>query len=242
MSALYDSIGINYAELRKPDPRIAQRIEQALGAARAILNVGAGTGSYEPMGRELVAVEPSREMIRKRSPSAARAIQATADNLPFGDGRFDASMAILTLHHWPDKAAGLREMRRVTRGPILLLTFDPSHRPWLTDYLPQLAMLDEAQMPKMSDYARWLGQVRISPLLVPYDCTDGFLYAYWRRPAAYLDARIRSGSSSFWKIGDAEAGLSRLARDLETGEWQRRYAELLALEEYDAGYRLVISP
>jgi hypothetical protein len=112
----------------------------------------------------------------------------------------------------------------------------------LTDYLPQLATLDEAQMPQMSDYERWLGNVRISPLLVPHDCTDGFQYAYWRRPSAYLDARIRSGISSFWAIRDAEAGLSKLARDLDTGEWQRRYSELLALEEYDAGYRLVISP
>ena len=133
-------------------------------------------------------------------------------------------------------------MRRVTRGPIVLLTFDPAHRPWLTDYLPQLATLDEAHMPPMSAYERWLGKVRISPLLVPHDCTDGFLYAYWRRPSAYLDARIRSGSSSFWAIGDAEAGLRKLARDLETGEWQRRYSDLLALEDYDAGYRLVIAP
>jgi SAM-dependent methyltransferase len=242
MSALYDSIGINYAELRKPDPRIAKTIEQALGAAKVILNVGAGTGSYEPADRQLIAVEPSLEMIRKRRSSAARAIQASADELPFEDASFEASMAILTVHHWPDKEAGLREMRRVTRGPIVLLTFDPSNRPWLTDYLPQLATLDEAQMPEMSDYERWLGNVQISPLLVPHDCTDGFLYAYWRRPSAYLDARIRSGSSSFWAIRDAEAGLSKLARDLDTGEWQHRYSELLALEEYDAGYRLVISP
>lgn len=242
MSALYDSIGINYAELRRPDPRIAKTIEQALGAAKAILNVGAGTGSYEPADRQLIAVEPSLEMIRKRSPSAASAIRACADELPFADGRFKASMAILTVHHWPDKEAGLREMRRVTRGPIVLLTFDPSHRPWLTDYLPQLATLDEAHMPRMPDYERWLGNVRIAPLLVPYDCADGFLYAYWRRPAAYLDARIRSGSSSFWAIKDAEAGLSKLARNLDTGAWRHRYSELLALGQYDAGYRLVISP
>jgi SAM-dependent methyltransferase len=242
MSALYDSIGINYAELRKPDPRIATAIEQALGAAKAVLNVGAGTGSYEPADRQVVAVERSLEMIRKRSSSAARAVQASAEKLPFADGSFDASMAILTVHHWPDKEAGLREMRRVTRGPIVLLTFDPSQRPWLTNYLPQLATLDEAQMPPMSAYERWLGTVRISPLLVPHDCMDGFLYAYWRRPSAYLDARIRSGSSSFWAIGDAEAGLRKLARDLETGEWHHRYSGLLALEDYDAGYRLVIAP
>jgi SAM-dependent methyltransferase len=241
MTAKYDIIGKNYAELRKPDRRIAGIIESALGSAQTVLNVGAGTGSYEPVDRSLIAVEPSREMIRKRKPSAAEAIEASAEDLPFDDNSFDASMAILTIHHWPDKAAGLREMRRVTRGRIVLLTFDPSHRPWLTDYLPELAALDEAAMPAMSDYQRWLGAVRITPVPVPHDCSDGFLYAYWRRPTAYLDATIRSGSSSFWAIGNAEAGLQRLRRDLETGEWQRRYVVLLTLDEYDAGYRLVVA-
>jgi SAM-dependent methyltransferase len=205
------------------------------------LNVGAGTGSYEPKDRSVTAVEPSQEMIRKRSPRAARAIQASAGALPFADNSFDAAMAILTLHHWPDKEAGLREMRRVTRGRIVLLTFDPSHRPWLTDYLPELAALDEAQMPAMADYARWLGPVQVTPVLVPHDCSDGFLYAYWRRPAAYLDPYIRSGSSSFWAVGNAEAGLLKLKQDLETGAWERRYAELLTLDNYDAGYRLVVA-
>jgi SAM-dependent methyltransferase len=205
------------------------------------LNVGAGTGSYEPAGRSLTAVEPSREMIRKRNPHAARAIQANADHLPFPDKSFDGSMAILTIHHWPDKAAGLREMRRVTRGRIVLLTFDPSHRPWLTDYLPELVALDEAQMPRMSDYERWLGPVQVTPVPVPHDCSDGFLYAYWRRPEAYLDPYIRSGSSSFWAIGNTETGLQKLKRDIETGEWGRRYAELLTLDEYDTGYRLVVA-
>jgi SAM-dependent methyltransferase len=238
MSALYDKIGINYAELRQPDSRIAKSIEQALGAAKVILSVGAGTGSYEPANRQLIAVEPSLSMIHKRSPFAARAVQAVAGSLPFKDGTFEASMAILTVHHWPDKEAGLHEMRRVTRGAIVLMTYDPSCRPWLTDYLPQIATLDAAQMPQISDYKRWLGNVQVLPLLVPHDCTDGFLYAYWRRPSAYLDARIRSGISAFW----AEAGLNRLARDLDSGAWQHRYSELRALEEYDAGYRLVISP
>lgn len=241
MNAKYDSIGLNYAELRKPDPRIASVIEQALGSAQSVLNVGAGTGSYEPANLSVIAVEPSREMIRQRSPTAAKAIEASAGHLPFGDKSFDAAMAILTIHHWPDKAAGLREMRRVSRGPVVLLTFDPSHRPWLTHYLPELAALDEAQMPSMSDYARWLGPVQITPVLVPHDCSDGFLYAYWRRPAAYLDERIRSGSSSFWSIGNAEAGLQKLRRDLETGAWERHYANLLPLDEYDAGYRLVVA-
>lgn len=241
MTAKYDSIGINYAELRRPDPRIATVIQRALGQAATVLNVGAGTGSYEPTDRHVTAVEPSIEMIQRRDPPAATAIQACADDLPFEDKAFDASMAILTVHHWPDKEAGLRELRRVTRGQIVLLTFDPSRRPWLTDYLPELATLDEAQMPRMSDYGRWLGRVEVSPVPVPHDCRDGFLYAYWRRPTAYLDARIRSGSSSFWAISDADEGLRTLAQDLETGEWERRYGELLDLDAYDAGYRLVVA-
>jgi SAM-dependent methyltransferase len=241
MGAKYDTVGSNYAELRKPDPRIARIIERALGSAQTVLNVGAGTGSYEPAGRAVTAVEPSGEMIQKRGPAAARAIRANADDLPFADKSFDASMAILTIHHWPDKEAGLREMRRVTRGPIVLLTFDPSHRPWLTDYVPELAALDETQMPILSDYERWLGPVQITPVLVPHDCSDGFLYAYWRRPAAYLDPYKRSGSSSFWAVRNAEAGLQKLKQDIETGAWERRYAELLALDEYDAGYRLVVA-
>jgi len=140
-----------------------------------------------------------------------------------------------------DVAAGLAEMRRVARGPIVLLTFDPAHRgAWLLDYLPELAELDDKQMPRMEDYERWLGPLEITPVPIPHDCTDGFLYAYWRRPAAYLDPRIRSGSSSFWAI-DAAAGLARLAGDLESGAWERRYAHLLALDACDLGYRLVVA-
>ncbi len=241
MSAKYDTIGINYAELRKPDPRIARAIEQALGDAQSVVNVGAGAGSYEPENLSVVAVEPSREMIRQRKADAAKAIEASADHLPFPDKSFDAAMAILTIHHWPDKAKGLSEMRRVARGPIVLLTFDPAHRPWLTDYLPELAAIDEANMPAMSDYARWLGKVRITTVPVPHDCSDGFLYAYWRRPAAYLDPRIRQGSSSFWTMKEAEAGFAKLKHDLETGAWERRYADIIARDEYDAGYRLVVA-
>ena len=242
MAAKYDIIGLNYAELRKPDQRIAAAIQQALGPAETVLNVGAGTGSYEPVDRLVTAVEPSREMIRQRSSAAAQAIQASAEHLPFDDDAFDAAMAILTVHHWPDKEAGLREMRRVTRGRIVLLTFDPSHRPWLTDYLPELVRLDEAHLPAMSDNERWMGPVQIAPLLVPHDCSDGFLYAYWRRPGAYLDPRIRSGSSSFWAMGNSvESGLERLRREVQTGEWERRYAELLTLDAYDAGYRIVVA-
>lgn len=239
MTARYDTIGINYDQLRLPDPRIASQINHALGSASTVVNVGAGTGSYEPADRQVTAVEPSIAMIRKRKPAAAPVIQASAEQLPFEDQSFDAAMAILTIHHWPDKAAGLREMRRVTRGPIVLLTFDPSHRPWLTDYLPELVSLDEGQMPAMPQYAEWLGPVTIAPVLVPHDCTDGFLYAYWRRPEAYLDQRIRSGSSSFWSLPGLEEGLARLSHDLETGQWDSKYGHLRDSHEYDAGYRLV---
>ena len=240
MDSLYDTIGINYADLRKPDPRIAAMISNALGPAGTVLNVGAGAGSYEPEDRQVIAVEPSLEMIRQRGPTAARAIQGHAEDLPFDDDSFDASMAILTAHHWADQARGLKEMRRVTKGRVVLLTFDPSYRgAWLTDYFPELITLDEARMPKMSDYENALGPVRISPVPIPHDCTDGFLYAYWRRPGAYLDPRVRSGSSSFWAIGSAEAGLSRLSGDLDSGEWHRRHAALLARETWDLGYRLV---
>ena len=241
MAARYDTIGINYVELRKPDPRIASAIENALGPARTVLNVGAGTGSYEPADRDVTAVEPSIEMIRKRKRSAAPVVQASADDLPFDDNAFDAAMAILTIHHWPNKEAGLREVRRVTRGTIVLLTFDPTKRPWPTDYFPQLAILDDAQMPPMTDYSRWLGSVRVEPLFVPHDCSDGFLYAYWRRPEAYLDPHIRSGSSSFWSIEGLEAGLERLSGDIQSGEWDRLYGFLRNELAYDAGYRLVIA-
>jgi len=241
MSARYDKIGLNYADLRRPDRRIGSAIDLALGTASKVLNVGAGAGSYEPADRDVTAVEPSMEMIRKRSADAAPVVQASADSLPFGDKAFDAAMAVLTIHHWPDKAAGLREMRRVTRGRIVLLTFDPAHRPWLTDYLPQLAELDEGQMPRMTDYARWLGPVTITPLPVPRDCSDGFLYAYWARPEAYLDPCVRSGSSSFWAIDGVEAGLQRLSDDLQSGAWDAHYGHLRDLDELDVGYRLVLA-
>jgi SAM-dependent methyltransferase len=241
MSLTYESMGINYAELRKPDPRIARFITNALGDARTVLNVGAGTGSYEPADRQVTAVEPSREMIRQRKPGAARVIEASAESLPFPDKSFDASMAILTIHHWTDKRAGLREMRRVTRGPVVLLAFDPSCRPWLTDYLPELAVLDDARMPTLSELEQWLGPLQVTPVPIPHDCTDGFLYAYWKRPFAYLDPRLRTGSSSFWLIKGAQEGLDQLKSDLQSGAWERRYADLLQQDEYEAGYRLVVA-
>lgn len=240
MAAVYDTIGVNYADLRKPDPRIAATIAAALGTARTVLNVGAGAGSYEPADREVTALEPSAEMIRQRRQPAAAVIQGHAEDLPFEDDAFDASMAILTIHHWTDQPRGLAEMRRVTRGPVVLLTYDPAKRDfWLADYFPGLVTLDDKEMPKLSDFEAWLGRVEIASVPVPHDCVDGFLNAYWRRPAAYLDAQIRAAMSPFWKLGDITGQLARLERDLENGAWVERYGDLLTLDTYDAGYRLV---
>lgn len=237
----YDRIGIDYAQLRKPDPRIAAHIERGLGSAHSILNVGAGTGSYEPAGREVTALEPSQEMISQRPVGAGPAIQGFAEDLPFPDDSFDAAMAVLTVHHWTDQARGMAEMRRVSRGLVVLLTFDPGFRDiWLLDYFPEFASLDDGQMPPIWAYTDWLGPVEVSAVPIPHDCTDGFLYAYWRRPRAYLDPRIRKGMSSFWAIKRADEGLAKLERDLDSGEWERRYSGLLGMEELDLGYRLVV--
>jgi SAM-dependent methyltransferase len=239
----YDRIGVTYAELRKPDPRIGAYIHAALGDAQSVLNLGAGSGSYEPADRDVTALEPSAEMIGQRPASAPRAVQGCAENLPFPDKSFDASMAVLTVHHWTDQERGMAEMRRVTRGSIVILTYDPMFRDfWLLDYFPELASLDDEQMPRLEAYAKWLGAARISTVPIPHDCIDGFLAAYWRRPDSYLDPHIRSGMSSFWKIGDVSAGLDQLAKDLRSGAWAKKYGGLLEQETRDCGYRLVISP
>lgn len=242
MSKSYDTIGINYSDLRKPEARIAAMIWDALGSAKTVLNVGAGAGSYEPADRQVTAVEPSLEMIGQRRPSPATVIQGCAEDLPFDDNSFDASMAILTVHHWADKAQGFSELRRVTRGRIVILTYDPAFRGfWLADYIPELVTLDEAQMPDMAKYEEWLGPVEILPVPIPHDCKDGFLCAYWRRPEAYLDPRVRAAISSFWAIGDVSEALGRLEQDIDEGVWAEKYSALHNLDLCDCGYRLVIA-
>lgn len=238
--AIYDGIGEGYALRRRADPRIAAAIMSALGDARAIVNVGAGTGSYEPADRIVQAVEPSETMIDQRPAGAAPCVRASAELLPFEAGAFDAAMAVLTIHHWSDWRAGLREMRRVARRRIVLLSFDAeASNFWLTrDYFPDLMALDRRIMPKLSDLASELGEFHVAPVLVPHDCADGFLGAYWRRPNIYLDPVARGSMSSFAKI-DAENGLKKLARDLDSGAWRERYADLLTLDALDIGYRLL---
>lgn len=242
MAALYDTIGIGYSNYRQPDRRIARAIHEALGEARTVLNVGAGTGSYEPTDREVVALEPSAEMIAQRPTGAARAVQGVAEKLPFGDDSFDAAMAVLTVHHWSDPEAGLSEMRRVARGRIVILTFDPAASSfWLEDYISEIAEIDAPVISHFDLFEQCLGKVRIEPVPIPHDCTDGFQGAYWRRPEAYLDPGVRSAISTFAKLGDVSDALARLEQDIESGAWAARYAHLLDADSLDLGYRLVIA-
>jgi SAM-dependent methyltransferase len=244
MSALYDRIGTTYSATRSEDPRIAHAVHEALGEARTVLNVGAGSGSYEPHDREVTAVEPSAVMIAQRPPGAAPAVQARAEALPFPDSSFDAAMAILSDHHWDDRAAGLRELRRIARRQVVLFTWDPRFREafWLTrDYMPASRRLIHGMA--IEDIASCLGGARVVPVPVPWDCRDGFYHAFWRRPEAYLDERVRAGISVFARLdNDEKAGaLARLEADLRTGTWELRNAELLQLAELDLGYRLLVA-
>lgn len=244
---LYNSIGRGYATLRQPDPRIALAIEAALGDASSVVNVGAGTGSYEPPGRTVMAVEPSEVMIRQRRASAAPCVQASAESLPMESASVDAAMAVLSAHHWSDLERGLGEMARVARKRVVLLTWVPppdSPPFWLTDeYFPEILAHDRTIFPSTAALAAMLervaGPVRMMiPVPIPHDCTDGFLGAYWRRPECYLDAERRSAISSFARI-DAEPGLCRLRADLSSGRWAERNRHLVTLEELDAGYRIM---
>jgi SAM-dependent methyltransferase len=239
---LYDTIGRTYRRYRRPDPRIAAAIERALGGCASAVNVGAGAGSYEPRDRKLVAVEPSMVMIRQRDPSAAPAVRASATNLPFRDETFDASLAVLTIHHWPDLERGLQELRRAARRKVVILTCDPSvFRFWLTDYFPEILEIDRRVLPPLSELKKHLGRIAIFDVPIPWDCTDGFLGAYWRRPEAYLRADIRAAISSFSRVRDVEHGLAVLRKDLDSGEWHRRYGQLLHRATLDLGYRLVVA-
>ncbi|MGD0998769.1 MAG: methyltransferase domain-containing protein [Thermoleophilia bacterium] len=243
----YEAIGADYGRTRRPDPRIARRIRAALGDAQTVVNVGAGLGSYEPADLEVTAVEPAAAMIAARPLAAAPCVLAAAESLPFPDASFDAAMAVLTMQHWTNVTAGLRELRRVARRRVVLFTWDPEvdDELWLTtDYLPMIRDRDLAIFPTMQTILAGLEPLRgsaVEPILVPHDCLDGFLGAHWRRPEAYLDPVVQAGISSFCELGPTVTGppLARLAADLQSGEWRRRFGRLLELDEVDLGYRLV---
>jgi SAM-dependent methyltransferase len=242
---LYDRIGGTYNATRGQDLRIAALIHEALGDARSVVNVGAGTGAYEPTDREVLAVEPSETMIAQRPPGSAPAIRAYAESLPLADRSFDAALAVNTVHHWTDLQAGLREMRRVTRKRIVIFLRDGSSGTpfWLTEaYFPSLD-----PSPRMSTVVRVieneLRSVRAITVRLPRDCVDGLFSAYWARPEMYLDEEVRRNISQFSlaKEKDFAEGLADLRADLESGAWDRKYGHLRSLNELDLGHRILVS-
>lgn len=240
--ALYDSIGKTYATTRRTDPRIAAAIADAVGDGASVVNVGAGTGSYEPE-QTIVAIEPSRVMIEQRPHGAARAVQAVAEKMPLHDRCADVAIALFTIHHWNDVVAGVREMRRVARHHLVFLTYFPRrHHYWLLrDYFPEVAAIAQAQAVPLNLLTEQSQSVNVETLPIPHDCADGFGAAYWRRPTAYLDPAIRAGISMFTKMPEESLtlGLQRLADDLHSGKWDKRHEHLLTLESLDVGYRIV---
>jgi SAM-dependent methyltransferase len=241
VATLYDNIGRTYSGRRQSDPRIAAAIENAIHGCGPILNVGAGTGSYEPNSRLVVAVEPSRTMIAQRATGSAPVVQARAEALPFRDASFDAVVGVLTVHHWEGQQQGFAECARVARCRVVFLTIDMDvcGRLWLYDYLPELLRIDRQIFPSLERFEAALGPIELTELPIPADCRDGFLGAYWKRPRAYLDPAVRASISTFSKIGDVTLGLARLENDIDSGEWQRRYSSLQDINELDLGYRLV---
>jgi SAM-dependent methyltransferase len=247
---LYDRIGRTYTTTRRPDPRIAAAIWAALGDARTVLNVGAGAGNYEPADRELVALEPSPVMIAQRPAGAARVLQGHAEELPFEDRSFDAVMAVLSDHHWSDRRRGLRELRRVSRGRVVLFNANPAEADlfWLTaEYLP---VFGDLIPPRYRAPGAWeqelrsiLGEIELIPVAIPHDCTDGFYGAYWRRPGAYLDPAVRAGISVFAQLSShaVDRALEALAADLESGRWLNEHHSLLAANELHLGYYVIVA-
>jgi hypothetical protein len=242
----YDQIGGTYSATRRQDPRIARLIWDALGDCSSVANIGAGTGNYEPPDREVVAVEPSDVMIAQRRPDAAPVVRGVAEQIPLEDGSVDAAMAVLTDQHWNDCRAGLAEMRRIARDRVVSLTldFEVGDHFWLTrDYLRGARSLRPDAGESLYSLARE-DDAAIQAVPIPWDCSDGFYLAYWRRPRAYLDPVVRSGISVFHRLDPeyvAEAML-HLGEDLASGEWRERYGDLLDLDELDLGLRLAVWP
>jgi len=241
-SRLYDLIGTGYGRVRRADPRIATAIEQALGDARTVLNVGAGTGSYEPADRDVLAVEPAAAMRAGRPPGSAPCLAAAAEDLPLPDASFDAAMAIYSDMHWQRRGEGVAEMVRVSTRRVLLLTVDRdvAARYWLTrDYLPGA---DDLFAPLAEVTALLPGPCRVTPIPIPGDCADGFVHAFWKRPRALLDPNLRATMSLFARLPPlvVESGLAKLRADLDSGEWQRRNRQILDADSLDLGHRLVV--
>ena len=220
----YNALAADYMRYRAPDERIAAAVNIHLTPDSKVLNVGAGQGAYEPADCDLVALERSWEMISRRSAEKAIAVQGCAENLPFADDSFDTTLAILTLHHWSDIQKGLSEIKRVTRGKLIILTWNGEFGEfWLPDYLPQISQLDKAIFPSIDHLSDCLnGNIQVETIEIPHDCSDGFMCAYWRRPEFYLDAGARNAISTFSRLSNMDDGLNRLKRDIHSGAWRER--------------------
>ncbi|MCP5144739.1 MAG: class I SAM-dependent methyltransferase [Gammaproteobacteria bacterium] len=235
----YDHLSQGYNAYRRPDARIAAMIREALGEVRTVLNIGAGTGAYEPLDIDVVAVDASHGMLSRRI-NRDHVVQARAEWLPFADNTFDAALGVLTLHHWSDWQAGLREAQRVARRKVVLLTWSAaSPRFWLTDYIPEVGTIDQHLFPEPGEIQSVLGAIDVREVRIPHDCTDGFQCAYWARPERYLEPGVRAAISTFARIPEPTAGLQRLADDITSGAWRQRYGHLLTETTQDFGYRLV---
>jgi SAM-dependent methyltransferase len=244
----YERIGVGYSKTRREDPRLARRIHAALGEARSVVNVGAGTGLYEPRDRQVVAIEPSRVMAAQRPAELPPVVRASAGSLPLHDLCADAAMAVLTIHHWDDEQErGVRELRRVARGPVVIVTYDAavSGAMWLmADYLPEVASLDSRIFPSVETLRRWLGgPIDVETIPTPSDTTDWTLGSFWAHPERVLDPAARRATSGFARMPDAvvQRVVREVERDLESGAWDERHGHLRELEEYDAGLRLIVA-
>ncbi|WP_431933750.1 class I SAM-dependent methyltransferase [Nonomuraea jabiensis] len=241
----YDRHGQGYARQRRTDPRIAAQVHAALGQARTVINVGAGTGSYEPEDRYVVAVEPSAAMRAQRPRHLAPALDGIAERLPFDDDSFDAAMATVTVHQWNDTEQGLRELRRVSRGPVVILTFDGDALDllWLAEYAPELIAAERRRYPPIDLIASLIGgRTEVMPVPIPVDCVDGFTEAYYARPERFLDPQVRASQSAWGFVDDdAEArAVDRLRRDLDSGAWDDRFGHLREQPEFVGSLRLVV--
>jgi len=241
MTAKYDQIGTGYNTQRKTDPRIAQQLHSHFNGAQRVLNIGAGTGSYEPKDIDLVALEPSAIMISQRTETAHPAIQGVAEKLPFEDKSFTHTMTVLSMHHWTNRRESFNEISRVTKKKFIAMTWNPEADPfWLTrDYFPEIYDMDLEIFPPLSEFQEYFDNVKVIPLMIPEDCQDGFMAAYWKRPEAYLDPNVRRSISTFSKLRDVEKGLEKLHSDLKSRMWMDRNKSVLSSSTIDVGYAIV---
>ena len=241
MDAKYDDIGINYSATRGTEPRIAEMLYAELQDAPRIVNIGAGTGSYEPDNVELVAVEPSAAMIAQRKAGSYKVEQAAAEKLPFADDSFSHAMTVLSMHHWQDRARAFGEINRVATEKFVAITWDPNSEPfWLTrDYFPEIHEMDRDIFPELAEFEGYFDEVEAKVLPIPSDCQDGFFAAFWKRPEAYLSSQVRQAMSPFAKVENLSESLRKLEDDLTSGAWAKKNQAILGLSSLDVGYRLI---